>query len=886
MAYGHIPKRYIIYYNNRFGILAYAIYPVLVIVFFLIVDTLFSRFLGFLDWLFGQMVGFSYGLLGKGKQEKRKQAKRAIYCLILSRTAEAARQFRNAGLFRQAARHFEKIGDFASAADAYYMSGNYKKAAEMFAGAEKYESAADCYKKLGDREKAVKCYSKAADKLLADGKVVLAAEAYIKSRQFHKAADLFEKKRHFKHAAEIFERAGDRLLAARLYLKAAREDSDRVQKKGEFETPSQISPEAARLAARAGEIFKQQGYPDEAREAYEIVGNHEMAARICLEENQYQEAAFHFEKAEAWQKARECYQRANRSKDARRMEARICLENKDNKKAARLFEEVGDYHKALEIYRYVQDAGGQAQTLEKLGRPLAAAGYYAQTDNLLKAAELYEQAGDLHEAARLYQKLGMMDKVSKCLSESDNPFYIALLEREKGNIDNAIRNLSQVSSSSPDYVRSMILLAQCHLEQEHASLAVDAFERVIPTLYPDRENIENFYLYGQVLEETDNHRYALDIYRKIQSVEFNYKDVRDRITNLTTLDPSRKKVTLKELAKKRSKSKDASSLETFQTVVQEQKTIIEEPEKQAGQQQDTVTDESIPDVSGMRTIMEDNGKPRDSRTLKLSERFQILDELGESLKSALAKTYRARDRETGNIVALKILSETSWNTPRARSLLKKEMERIADLDHPNIARIHEFGRKKGQHYISMEFCEGGNLEDRAGNEGGIPIEESLHIFQSIVDGLNHAHEKDIIHGNLRPSNILFTENGVPRIVDFGLSQIVIDTTRMMEASEQLDRTPLLFMAPRQIQGEPFNRKSDIYSLGLILYYMLIGKTPFEILNTRSLEEVIDLHIKGNLPSPGNARDDIPGFFDDIYRECLAGGYSSCREIMQRIQDID
>lgn len=591
MLYAFIPVKILTEWTSRLGNISYLVYPFLLVICFVIVDTLLGRIFSLLDNFSNLLACILYGIKGK---ENGILGKKAFCNTLLFRYEEAAGCFMNAGLYLHAAKCFEKAHNHTSAAQAYYAAKEYQKSADLFMTVEKYESAGECYIKLGDHSSAINAYYKSGQKLILEGKIMMAAQAFLKAREYNMAAELLEKSGHIIESAQTYEKSGDLMKAADLYLKAGREELLRLQKQATYEPKFKTTDMPSNYAGRAGELFQKLGVWEKAMEAYEVTGDHQKVAEILIRKGDLKQAAQIYEKSEMWHKARDCYERLGLSNDILRMDAYQALQNKLWQRAALFFEELGDYQKALEIYRDTRDDTGQAHCLEKLGRPLAAANYYLKTNNLAKAAELYEEVGNFKEAADLYRELGQSEKEYSCIARSGNPFHAAALERERGNLEKAIDILRPVPHFSPDYKSSMLLMAQCYLDLDRPALAADTYERVIPSITPNEHNIENFYLYGCILEKTENYHYALDLFQKVQGVKDDYKDIRERINILQTILSNNLKINIDDLIKKRKtlnrpKKKDMpqekisdniSSIDDInsqKTILEDPKTIIEDP---------------------------------------------------------------------------------------------------------------------------------------------------------------------------------------------------------------------------------------------------------------------------------------------------------------------
>jgi serine/threonine protein kinase/dienelactone hydrolase len=197
--------------------------------------------------------------------------------------------------------------------------------------------------------------------------------------------------------------------------------------------------------------------------------------------------------------------------------------------------------------------------------------------------------------------------------------------------------------------------------------------------------------------------------------------------------------------------------------------------------------------------------------------YDILERLGAG---GMGVVYKAFDTKLNRLVALKFLPHQLRHDPDLKRRLTEEARAASALDHPNIVVIYEIGEADGELFISMAFHEGATL--RARIDGPLPVEEALRIARQVASGLAKAHQHGIVHRDIKPSNIVVAEDGIVRIIDFGLAKS-IDTAATLEGGTR--GTPL-YMSPEQASGKPVDFRTDIWSLGVVLYEMLAGAPPF------------------------------------------------------------
>lgn len=208
-------------------------------------------------------------------------------------------------------------------------------------------------------------------------------------------------------------------------------------------------------------------------------------------------------------------------------------------------------------------------------------------------------------------------------------------------------------------------------------------------------------------------------------------------------------------------------------------------------------------------------------------RFHILDRLGAG---GMGEVYRARDDQLGRDVAVKVVAPDAAHDATARVRLLREARTAAQLNHPSICTIHEVGESGNQPYIAMELVEGRVLSDQVAGRA-LDAREAVEIALQIAEAVGHAHERGIVHRDLKCANVMMTTGGRIKVLDFGLARPVAGTTLDSKTDVRITEQgtvpgTLAYMAPEQLGGEPGSPQSDIWSLGIMLYEILTGRRPF------------------------------------------------------------
>lgn len=200
--------------------------------------------------------------------------------------------------------------------------------------------------------------------------------------------------------------------------------------------------------------------------------------------------------------------------------------------------------------------------------------------------------------------------------------------------------------------------------------------------------------------------------------------------------------------------------------------------------------------------------------------FLLLNPLGVG---GLGTVYKAVDLALGRSLALKILRKKFASQPEFIDSFFREARAAAAVTHPNIAQVYSFGEHEGQYYLAMELLERGSLDDRISTLGKLPEKDVLEIGRQIAAGLRAAHARGLLHRDIKPGNILFGEDNIPKLVDFGLARAQHEAH--LDAGGPIWGTPY-YIAPEKLRGQPEDHRSDMYSLGATLYHALAGRPPF------------------------------------------------------------
>ena len=260
----------------------------------------------------------------------------------------------------------------------------------------------------------------------------------------------------------------------------------------------------------------------------------------------------------------------------------------------------------------------------------------------------------------------------------------------------------------------------------------------------------------------------------------------------------------------------------------------------------------------------------------IAGRYKVLDELG---RGGMGVVYKAKDMRLDRTVALKFLPPELTGDEEARRRFIQEAKAAAALEHPNICTVYEVDEADGRNFISMSYIEGQSLKDKL-KEGPMDVDEAEDIVLQVAEGLKEAHEKGIVHRDIKPANIMLTEKGQAKITDFGLAKLSWGTDLTKPAT--IIGT-VAYMSPEQARGEEVDHRTDIWSLGAMLYEMLSGERPFQ----KSQEQALIYAILNDKPTPlFLLRSDIPTHIEHVIEKALAKKAGErCQNIGELISDL-
>ncbi|MGH0033166.1 MAG: protein kinase domain-containing protein [Myxococcota bacterium] len=459
--------------------------------------------------------------------------------------------------------------------------------------------------------------------------------------------------------------------------------------------------------------------------------------------------------------------------------AAAALERAGNERAAHMLR--------ADLYRQQGKNAEAARELEAAGEIGGAALELAGGDDFQGSAALYEEAGDMDHAARAFRDAGDFQKAAECfekvydwanavecwreVGDSEREMYMleklgefmeaAQIARQMGDREQVIRLLQHIEPRHAEYPQACMMIGELASEQGDHDIAVAKFEEALSSTGVESASIETLESYAKVLEAAGRRQEALSAYEAIRRQDVARTDVATRIEAL---------------------KREISASE--------------------GQTQ-RVTSGSGGATAG-----------------PVESRYELMEEIG---RGGLGVVYKARDKRLGRVVALKRLPDNLRDHPAAVQLFEREARAAAALNHVNIVTIFDAGEENGTYFITMELLEGRPLNAILEARGRVGVRDTMRLGIQICAGLHYAHERKIVHRDIKTANLFFTKEQVVKIMDFGIAKSLEEVRR---STTVVGGTPY-YMAPEQAAGEAVDHRTDLYALGVTLFQLCTGHLPFE-----------------------------------------------------------
>jgi serine/threonine protein kinase len=242
--------------------------------------------------------------------------------------------------------------------------------------------------------------------------------------------------------------------------------------------------------------------------------------------------------------------------------------------------------------------------------------------------------------------------------------------------------------------------------------------------------------------------------------------------------------------------------------------------------------------------------------------YRIINQVG---RGGMATVYKAYQPSVDRYVAIKVLPSQLAESREFATRFQQEARIIAKLEHPHILPVFDYGESDGVTYFVMRYMDAGTLKEKMIEGRPLPLQEIDRLFTQLADALSYAHSRGVIHRDLKPANVLIDSQGNVFLTDFGIAKLLESASPRLTQTDAIMGTPA-YISPEQAQGQTVDQRSDIYSLGIILYEMVTGSVPF---TAETPLAVLFKHISDPLPPPSLVKPDIPPAIEQVLLKALA-----------------
>jgi tRNA A-37 threonylcarbamoyl transferase component Bud32 len=493
--------------------------------------------------------------------------------------------------------------------------------------------------------------------------------------------------------------------------------------------------------------------------------------------------------------------------------ARMHLDQENRARAAEHFEYAERFREAARLREELSDWAHAAALFQKAGESVRSAEMFKRAGDPVRAGKAYEAAADLDRALACYREGGDTERVIGVLERRGETFEAARLATEHQDRGRAIKLLQQVLPEDPNYTEACLMLADALETEGHVDLAAHKLAERLERGGEASTAPQLRARLAELWERSGDLSRALETWEKLRLEEPTWPELSTRLESLR-----------KRLAAERSAGESRLLGSSLQT------------------------------------------NPAESR-------YEILEQIG---RGGMGVVFRARDRRLGREVALKRLPDNLRDHPTAVALFTREARSAASLNHPNIVTVHDADQENDTYFITMELLEGDPLHMILRRAGRLTARDCARLGMQICAGLEYAHERRIVHRDIKTSNLFFTRGKVVKIMDFGLAKTLEEVRR---SATVIGGTPY-YMAPEQAAGDNVDGRADLYALGATFFELVTGGVPFRE------GDVAYQHRHTPAPDPRTRAPDIPDGFAELILHLLAKDPAercpSAREVSARL----
>lgn len=499
----------------------------------------------------------------------------------------------------------------------------------------------------------------------------------------------------------------------------------------------------------------------------------------------------------AFEVAAEHLERAGHEQIALSLRADVESGRGDAASAAAHLEAAGRHGEAARLQQEMGNHVKAAELLESEGDFAAAGEAWQQAGDPLRAAQAYEQAYDYEAAIECYRAAGDLDALMLLLEKTDAYIEAAEVAMKLEQWDRAIEHLQRIEPRDREYGPACRHLGEIFSRRGERGLAIDKYQEAASLAGEERAPLDLLDCLATLLEAEERFDEAVEVWEEIRRRDFHHPGAAERV----------------ESVKRRLSERHATR-------------------------------------AAVSTMMP--GGPGSGG----ESRYEILGELG---RGGMGVVYRAKDRRLERIVALKRLPENLRDHPKAVQLFLREARAVAALNHANVVTVHDVDQENNCYFITMECLDGFPLNTILKKRKRLQPRDVARIGLQVCNGLQVAHDRNIVHRDVKTSNLFITRDRVVKIMDFGLAKTMEE---VRAAASMIAGTPN-YMAPEQVSGGVVDHRADLYALGATFFELLTGRVVFPE------GQAAQHHLNTPPPDPRELVEDCPDVLAELILSLLA-----------------
>jgi len=736
---------------------------------------------------------------------------------LLKKTRKQAAAIAKKGQPVEAGEMLSSVGDGERAAEYFIKGEQFVRAAEVRHDQNRFVESAELYLKAG-------CFDSAGSIFAQLEEWARAADCYLQADSKSIAAEMFEKAEKFREAGDCYRDVEFMRHAARAYVKCK---------------------SWGHAAACLEEVFKEENMKG---------GQTDPKKQAELNKLVRQAAKLH-QRAGDLDKSLDLLELGGCSGDA----AELALKLQQFARAAELFRDAGELPRAAEALRSLGEEDAAARIMGE---------FHRDRGEVPAAAKHLEDAGDLLEAGDMYRQIEDYQAAGRCYKAHHDFPLAAEMFKVAGERETA----AECYEEGKCYEEAAECWALLGRSDKEAALLETAGEHLRAGEVYHREGLEEEAITVLQKVQPDDRGFARasallgDLFQARGQLSLAIKKLRQAIGQ-DELSSDNVPVYYRLAGLHESNGEFGEAVELYEKIMafdyhyeQVEQRLLEAREHSAAA---GVMDSHQQSTTNARAAA--GGQPG---------RYQVIGELG---RGGMGIVYKAKDTSLDRIVAYKVLPDSFKENPQALKNFMREAKAAAKLNHPGIVTVYDTGEQDGRYYIAMEFVDGTTLKEILRRRGVISPSGILHVMVQVCEAMAYAHEQKVVHRDIKSANTMWTRDKKAKIMDFGLAKVLEE---VRNHTTVVSGTPY-YMSPEQTLGKNVDHRTDIYSLGVMVFEMATGTVPFREGN------IPYHHVHTPPPDVRDLRPELPAGLAAVVGRCLqkdpSKRYQSAREILAEVK---